>query len=410
MASVRSYVWLSAALALACSDDAGPADVPETRPPGASPDGAVVQRDGGELDARTYGEMDAKLELPEAAVSEDAEARVDGSASDAATAVLDAASPSVCAPSACPNPDYPCAPSDDGAGHSCLGQFAAWPMPDSQPGAKVAPRYTAMAAEGVVLDEVTGLLWQREVPALYTGCTRRLVTQPGDGCTWAEARAYCEQLTLAGRSWRLPSKVEMESLIDSTAAFPSPRIDLVPFPGTPATEPFWTGARGPVCGGEGYACQLYTLLGFAAPAQRVSAAALVRCVHSERVPDASGARFSRAGDVISDRFTTLQWHAQRSPLTPTPADAEAYCSGLEGNWRVPTIKELASLADEANLTSADDPIFALMADEECFWSATEGLASAGRLFYFALSGLTIGANILEEQPELGLVMMTRCVR
>ncbi len=105
-------------------------------------------------------------------------------------------------------------------GYVCQGQFAEWPMPDATPGAKFAPSYDTSTA-GVVRDAVTGLIWQRDTPASYPGCTAT-ITNAGDGCLLAGARAYCANLTLGGRSdWRLPSKIELESLLDTTRQSPA---------------------------------------------------------------------------------------------------------------------------------------------------------------------------------------------
>jgi hypothetical protein len=91
-------------------------------------------------------------------------------------------------------------------------------LADAPPG-----RY-AVAAD-TVNDTRTGLTWQRKVAF--------------DGSyTLEEARAYCSGLVLGGFSdWRLPSKLELESLVDDTRG--DPAIDTLAFPGTPAAL-FWT--------------------------------------------------------------------------------------------------------------------------------------------------------------------------
>ena len=69
-----------------------------------------------------------------------------------------------------------------------------------------------------VKDNVTGLVWQRNV----------------DESTYqhAEAMAYCEDLALVGfADWRLPTVSELESIVDDTRH--SPAMDPVAFPGAP---------------------------------------------------------------------------------------------------------------------------------------------------------------------------------
>lgn len=110
----------------------------------------------------------------------------------------------------------------------CLGQFADWPMPSSVPGAKLAPSY--MATADTVKDTVTGLTWQRNVPEMLAGC--------GALCSWQKAKTYCEKLELEGASdWRLPSLIELGSILDDNRVMPA--IDPDNFPNTPS-EPFWT--------------------------------------------------------------------------------------------------------------------------------------------------------------------------
>ena len=80
------------------------------------------------------------------------------------------------------------------------------------------------SADGTVTDNVTSLGWQQSVPT-------KTVTQ-------AEALAYCASLNLAGHmDWRLPSYVELFSIVDPSAFNPS--INGSVFPSTPA-DYSWT--------------------------------------------------------------------------------------------------------------------------------------------------------------------------
>jgi hypothetical protein len=101
--------------------------------------------------------------------------------------------------------------------------WANWHMPNPVAAALPNPAsYTASA--DVVVDNVTGLQWQRVLS--------------DSSVTWQVATDYCADLTLGGYSdWRLPTLIELYSLVDFTAS--SPSIDVVTFPGTPA-ENFWT--------------------------------------------------------------------------------------------------------------------------------------------------------------------------
>ena len=126
--------------------------------------------------------------------------------------------------------------------------WAHWPMPDSatiyctdgsaytscpSPGESSygqdgnytinAPSYTTTVEK--VLDDVTGLRWQR--------------TLPSASYTWSDAKAYCATLTLEGvPGWRLPTVIELLSISDFGRS--NPAIDTVAFPGTPAVAFFWS--------------------------------------------------------------------------------------------------------------------------------------------------------------------------
>ena len=147
--------------------------------------------------------------------------------------------------------------------NACLDPaWAEWPMPNSQAdvtaGAPNLESYTDNG-DGTVTDNVTGLMWQQVVPsATYT---------------WANAVAYCPTLALAGHSsWRLPSRIELESIVDFGQS--SPSINGTYFPSTPKD---WFWASSPVAGSPSYAWGVYFFNGSASYGV-VSGAGYVRCV------------------------------------------------------------------------------------------------------------------------------------
>lgn len=74
-----------------------------------------------------------------------------------------------------------------------------------------------------VLQRATGLEWQRE---------------PGASpVTWEEAAAACAGSKLAGGGWRLPTRIELQGLVDYSRS--GPAIDSAAFPGTPGAY-FWS--------------------------------------------------------------------------------------------------------------------------------------------------------------------------
>ena len=77
--------------------------------------------------------------------------------------------------------------------------------------------------DGTVTDEVTGLMWQQEIP---------------EKMTWDEAVSYCEKLNLGGyTNWRLPTIQELKTLVDYTSYIPA--INITYFPNT-ASSFYWS--------------------------------------------------------------------------------------------------------------------------------------------------------------------------
>ncbi len=104
-------------------------------------------------------------------------------------------------------------------------RWAQYPMPGT-PGHARSYQVTGAAGSETVIDCVTGLEWQRAVP---TGTF-----------TQAASAAYCDGLALGGYSdWRLPSRVELVTLVDYSAGRWVTMIDPIAFPG-PSDAWFWS--------------------------------------------------------------------------------------------------------------------------------------------------------------------------
>jgi hypothetical protein len=119
---------------------------------------------------------------------------------------------------------------DAGPGSDCSKArpgsiWALWRMPNPTASGLPNPASYTNLGDGTVRDNVTCLVWQRDVSE--------------GGYSWTEANDYCRDLPLAGGGWRLPSRIELVSLIDFTKGYPGPAIDTEAFPSTPA-EVFWS--------------------------------------------------------------------------------------------------------------------------------------------------------------------------
>ena len=307
---------------------------------------------------------------------------------------------------ACPLAAYPCIPSDDGLGYSCRGQYAAWPMPDAQPDAKYAPSYTIDAAAGTVLDNVTGLLWQRDLPASYPGCTGRTAAIVGDSCTVQEAEHYCSQLTLADKRWRLPTKVELESLIyPLTWATGDAVIDLQAFPDTPHVD-FWSAS--PVVVAPFVNMNYFT--GFAGGLSTTAVrtdAKLVRCVRSAiNVNAPPEARYSidEQANTVHDNFTKLTWLRGQSASAVSAEEAKTFCGARGTGFRVPTHKELLTLGALTDSVSALDRVFVQDTVNWLSWSTTPSLYGSTLVYVSKLA-----ATYVSEGATGDWSLHVRCV-
>lgn len=192
----------------------------------------------------------------------------------------------------------------------------------------------------VVYDEITGLAWQRD---------------HGPASAWAVARDACDGLLLDGHDdWRLPTRIELVTLIDFTRV---PTIDPIAFADTP-DDYFWTAS--PRAGRSAERWSVYFGLGEVVSEREAAGGAFHRCVRAgRRLP---GPRFAvdAGGGVVRDRATGLAW--QRRPMADLVSwqAARLACEGLLvteglGGWRQPSLNELQSLVDDTREGPAVDP-------------------------------------------------------
>lgn len=251
--------------------------------------------------------------------------------------------------------------------------YARWPLPGT-PGHAFS--YTVNAAARTVVDNVTGLEWQRE-PA------------PGTQ-NWAAAESYCDSLSWGGRSdWRLPTRMELLSLVDYTRI--NPATDGGTFPGT--TGDFWTAS-----GRTGTANKWYVDFSTGrAAAQSASQGYNVRCValaSPQRPIPTSGHFFEVTSNTVLDHATGLEWQRGTSPNRQSQAASIGYCAGLtldgKTGWRLPTVAELSSLVPSRK---AAEPYIELTifpsTQSSYYWSASPVSGSSGGWSVYFGNGGTV---------------------
>jgi hypothetical protein len=227
-----------------------------------------------------------------------------------------------------------------------------WPVTADTP---ATSSYTVEADAGVVTDKVTGLQWTRDL--LYQEQTAYDVGDgPGLISTQSQsvARAACAGATVGGLSgWRLPTEVEMLTIVTFE---PYDWNNKQVFLDTSYGSEYFTDSNtadfafvydnhyhpfrfGPMSGGG--------------PA--------LRCVRSSyevtSTPQAPPAgRYTVKNGSIVDTVTKLEWQHSHSPAIQQYYEATTYCDTLAtsdagvpaggGAWRVPSLKELATLWSE----------------------------------------------------------------
>lgn len=175
---------------------------------------------------------------------------------------------------------------------------------------------------------MTGLIWQRQ----DDGTTR----------TWADAGAYCDNLTLAGfTDWRLPDVKELLGIVDYERYLPA--IDTFQFPGTQAYSYYWSSTSW----SDAYtnAWRVGFLYGLAYDYDK-SNKYYVRCVRGATV----GLSLTNNGNgTVTDNVTGLIWQRTDDGTTKTWEQAISYCESLslggQSDWRLPNVKELQSIVD-----------------------------------------------------------------
>jgi hypothetical protein len=280
-------------------------------------------------------------------------------------------------------------------------KWACWPVP-TPPSEKLAhPQSYTDLGNGAVRDNVTCLVWEKANPA----------TQG----TWQASSDRCAALgtsSYAGfNDWRLPTRMEMASLMDQTlgrTGYASPPFTTTS--GAYATGSYWwetiQGINGANLawgyGANGMTSNAYSLAG---------TNFVTRCVRGNGTGEAPSElavepanHYTVVNGETTDNYTGLVWQSGFSPTLMAWADAPAYCTSLSLNghtgFRVPTLGELSSTVNEARVGNAvvlsafpgtpngcKDPKY-------WFWAAESQSATAdwGLSYCDGFTGTNVGAT------------------
>ncbi len=101
----------------------------------------------------------------------------------------------------------------------------------------INPMSFADNGDGTIFDNVTGLTWQK-CPMGQSGLD--CATGSAGAYDWASAGTACSNLNLAGAGWRLPSRMELLTIVDYGIS--NPAINTAYFPNTQTVNPYWSSA------------------------------------------------------------------------------------------------------------------------------------------------------------------------
>lgn len=223
-----------------------------------------------------------------------------------------------------------------------------------------------------VNDKVTGLTWEvktddggpRDKDLLFTNQGNR---QPGDASSYV---ASVNAAGLCGASdWRLPTRAELESLLDYSVPYPGARIDSTWFPNSPATL-HWSSTSAQVNGGGPSYFWVVSYLAMNSPTSFEGAfwyggqygEFSVRLVREGRPQPQPRWVVRPSGDEVQDKAGKLVWRRcaegqtwSGSTCSGTPttfltmADAIEHAQTQKTKsgqaWRLPNAKELSTLVN-----------------------------------------------------------------
>jgi hypothetical protein len=256
-----------------------------------------------------------------------------------------------------------------------------------------------LSSPDVAVDNVTGLVWQRNVKAYNV--------------TLVEGTKYCGELSLAGhRDWRVPTRIELISLFPA-ANQSDPNTNGFPISGGFMSSSLYLGAP-QLPTPSPYVWWVNVSTGYLGSSE-ASNRGTVMCVRSDEPPNLDPAPPLRVltPDVVADTGTGLFWERTPRPVWDTHAVAQAYCAGLSlggyDDWRMPSIVEMLTISDPAQLWPAinttDFP-----GDENIesgwFWSATPYRMPTTSSY---APGLNFGGLYVNSQGAT-FPLLVRCVR
>jgi hypothetical protein len=275
----------------------------------------------------------------------------------------------------------------------------------------------------MVKDNVTGLIWENKTDDgsihdkgnSYTWYdpTDPNPGTPGDGTDTKDFIDALNSAKFGGYSdWRLPTIKELVSIVNHGISSPGPTIYTGYFPNTAAS---WSYLSSTTCanstseawgvdfihGGisrckKGWDYSVRAVRGERSGSLdhlTIGSFDTVNSGPSDDASTATGGYTDNNDGTVTDTSTGLMW--QQTDSSGSWDQALAYCEGLKlggyTDWRLPTSKELQSLADYSRYSPAINTTYFPDAAASCYWSGTTdaSFTSYAWLVYFDFGNISV---------------------
>ncbi len=244
-----------------------------------------------------------------------------------------------------------------GANHNTLARtWALWPMPNAaSSGLPNAASYNT-STPGVVVDNITHLMWQRALPVARS--------------SWDGAKKACDTLTLGDYTdWRLPTRIELTSIVDIGSY--NPAIDVTAFPQPVPDDALWTWTSSTHSDNAELAWVVD--FGEGGVGDTLNPLNWYRCVRGGS-PENSDDHYDIDSGTVTDLRTGLVWEQNPDVAVYAFVDGAAHCADLSlagrDDWRVPSVKELQTVVDESRRSPTIDTSAFPDTASDVFWTSS----------------------------------------
>ena len=248
-----------------------------------------------------------------------------------------------------------------------------------------------------VIDKKTGLEWQYK-----DGNTPR---------AWDDAVSYCSGLSLGSgdlTDWRLPEVFELQSIVKYGAS--SPAINTTEFASSVNDASYWSASSYASHSVSAWFVDFSDGSISADFKAKIPASNYVRCVRggSNHYP----LLMDNGDGTVTDLATGLMWQQTDDNTARALSDANTHCTSLslagKNDWRLPNIKELASIVDYRQPPGGSNPVIDARvfpgAIASVYWSASSYASDPTNTW-----SVTFSSGHVVRAPSTN-TLYVRCVR